>query len=89
METKNKRWRIEQRNRLYAAKMRLHAAYGGVFILNDERVIDPRWIELYEANWNPVYKSVRTPCSCWLCRGESYSRTAHKKETDRILMESI
>ena len=89
METRNKRWRIEQRNRIYATKMKMYASCGSEFILNEVRVINPRWIELYKANWNPVYKSVRTPCSCWMCRGELYSRTACKKETDRILMESI
>jgi len=89
METRNKRWRIEQRNRIYAAKMKLYASYGGEFILGEARVHNPRWVELYKANWNSVYKSVRTPCSCWMCRGEFYSRTMCKRETDRILMESI
>jgi len=89
METRNKRWRIEQRNRLYASKMKLFASYGGEFILNDEIIVNPRWIELYKTNWGWAYKSVRTPCSCWMCRGESYSRTANKKETDRIIRESI
>jgi hypothetical protein len=89
MGKRNKYWRIEQRNRIYAAKMKLYAAYGGEFILNEVRVNNPRWIELYGANWNPVYKSVRKPCSCWLCCGESYNRRAYKKEKIRILMESI
>lgn len=88
METRNKRWRIEHRNRVYAAKMKLSAAYGGEFILNGERVSDPCWIDLYRANWNPVYKSVRTPCSCWLCRGEEYNRRTYKTETAKILTES-
>lgn len=80
MEKRNKHWRIEQRNRIYASKMRLHATYGGEFIIiNDERVRNPRWIDLYKANWNPVYKSVRTPCSCYMCQGKRYSRkTKHK-----------
>ena len=88
MEKRNKHWRIEQRNRIYAAKMKLYASYGGEFILNGVRVSNPRWIELYEANWNPVYKSARTPCSCWLCCGESYNRRVHKKETAKIFTEA-
>ena len=89
MENRNKRWRIEHRNRLYAAKMRVFAASGGEFILRDgERVWNPRWIDLYNANWCPRYKSMRTPCSCWMCRGEKYDRLAHKRETARIVAES-
>jgi hypothetical protein len=87
METRNKHWRIEQRNRIYAAQMKLHATYGREFIINDERVRNPRWIDLYKANWSPVYKSVRTPCSCWMCRGDEYNRRAYNKETIRIIDE--
>jgi hypothetical protein len=60
METRNKHWRIEQRNRVYVAKMRLYAAYGHVF-LNGRVVDNPRWVDLYKARWSPVYLSVRTP----------------------------
>ena len=79
MEKRNKHWRIEQRNRIYSAKMKLYASFGGEFILNGEKKNNPRWIELYEANWSPVYKSVRTPCSCWMCRGEEYDRKGYSK----------
>jgi len=89
MEKRDKRWRIEQRNRIYAAQMKLYAAYGSEFIIDGERIRNPRWIDLYKANWNPVYKSVRTPCSCWMCRGEEYNRCSYKKETFRILAESM
>ncbi len=89
METRNKRWRIEQRNKIYASKMRLFAAYGGEFFLNDERMSNPRWVDLYKANWSPCYKSVRTPCSCWLCKGEVYNRRLHKLETGRVLGETL
>jgi len=87
MEKRNKSWRIEQRNRIYISKMKLFASYGGSFILNNERVNRPCWIELYKANWNPVYKTVRTPCSCYLCQGESYNRCFFKKETRKLLDE--
>jgi hypothetical protein len=85
MEKRNKKWRFEQRNKVYISKMRLFASYGGDFILNDERVNNPHWIMLYGANWNSVYKTVRTPCSCYLCQGEKYSRRSYKKETRRLL----
>ncbi|GAB6120543.1 hypothetical protein JCM30204_16920 [Dysgonomonas termitidis] len=85
MEKRNKLWRIGQRDRLYAAKMKLEASYGGSFILDGEITCNPRWIELYKANWNPVYKSVRTACSCPVCRGERYNRCQYKWETGRII----
>jgi hypothetical protein len=88
MGKRNKHWRIEQRNRLYEAKMRLFASYDTDFILNGERIRNPRWIDLYKSNWNSVYKSVRTPCSCFICQGEQYNRRAFKKETNRIIVES-
>jgi hypothetical protein len=89
MEKRNKHWRIEQRNRIYAAQMKLQASWGGEFIIGGKWVRDPRWIDLYKANWNPVYKSVRRPCSCWICRRERYNRCECKKETSRILDESM
>lgn len=89
MEQRNKLWRIVQRNKFYASKMRLFASYGGDYFINNGRLTDPRWIDLYKANWNPVYKSVRTPCSCYICRHERYNRRFVKKETKRIIDESI
>lgn len=89
MEKRNKHWRIQQRNKHYVAKMRLYASYGGYFFLNDKKVSNPRWVELYKANWNPVYKSVRTPCSCWGCQGERYNRCQYKQETKRLLEENV
>lgn len=83
MEKRNKHWRVKQRDKIYVAKMKLHASYGGVFILDGKRVYNPRWIDLYESNWNPGYKSVRTSCSCWMCKGERYSRKIkHKNALD-------
>lgn len=90
MEKRNKHWRIVQRNKVYAAKMRLLAAYEKYYILDDEWVYNPRWIDLYNANWCSVYKSVRTPCSCMMCRGERYDRRKFKADTKRELdMEGL
>lgn len=92
MEKRNKHWRILQRNKIYAARMRLEAAYGSYgneFIVNGESIRNPRWIDLYKANWNPVYKSVHTPCSCWLCQGQKYDRSQYKTETRLTLAEDF
>ena len=89
MEKRNKHWRIEQRDRIYVAKMKLHAAYQGVFFIKDKQVRNPRWIDLYKENYLSKYKSVRVLCSCWMCRGEKYNRHDYKKEMVRILNESM
>lgn len=89
MEKRNKHWRILQRNKFYSAKMKLFASYGGQFFLNDELVRNPRWIELYEANWSPVYKSVRVPCSCLICSSDKYNRRKFKSETRTLLEELL
>jgi hypothetical protein len=89
MEKRNKHWRIEQRNRIYATKMKLYAAYGGMFFVKIELVKNPRWIDLYKENYLSKYKSCRVLCSCWMCRGEKYNRREHKKEMVRIFDESM
>jgi hypothetical protein len=32
---------------------------------------------------------MRTPCSCWLCRGEKYNRREYKKDSLRIMKECM
>ena len=34
-------------------------------------------------------KTTGTPCSCWMCRGFEYDREEYKKETLRIIRESM
>lgn len=53
------------------------------------RIQHPHWFELAKQRWNYHYKSMRTPCSCWLCRGEKYSRKEYKKASLRIMKESM
>lgn len=92
MEKRNKRWRIVQRNRIYAAKMKLHSAgIWGTYFKDAEgnHIPNPRWIELYKANYDPIWKSVRTPCSCYLCSGEKYNRRLAKKEAQKEIEFSI
>ena len=89
MEKRNKHWRIERRNLIYIAKMKLFATYGEEKIINGERIRNARWIDLFKANWNPVYKSVRTPCSCPLCRSKRYNRSLHRSAKRKILDEQL
>lgn len=47
------------------------------------------WFELTKTHWSQVYRSTGTPCSCPMCRGEEYNRLAYKRETRRIIRESM
>jgi len=47
------------------------------------------WFELAKEHWTQVYRSTGTPCSCWMCRGNEYSRLDYKRETHRIIQESM
>ena len=55
------------------------------------RVFKTRMIlyELAKDKWAQVYKTTGTPCSCWMCRGFEYDRKEYKKETLRIIRESM
>ena len=91
MEKRNKRWRIKERNKRYAALLKLAAAqhfFAGITTEDGRHLTNPRWIDLYKANWCPVYKSVHTPCSCMYCKTERYNRRLYKKETCRMLADS-
>ena len=61
-------------------------------IVNDENgnlIEHPHWFELAKQKWNYIYKTTGTPCSCWMCKGESYNRREYKKETRRVIKESL
>lgn len=89
MDKRNKFWRREQQNRVFKARMILFAAYGHCIIRDDGSIIErPHWFELAKEKWAQAYRTTGTPCSCWLCKGEEYSREDYKRETLRILRES-
>jgi hypothetical protein len=45
--------------------------------------------ELAKEHWTQAYRSTGTPCSCWMCRGNEYDRLAYKRDTRRIIRESM
>ena len=49
----------------------------------------PHWFELAKQRWCQIYKTTGTPCSCWMCKGETYSRKDSKKEAQNIIKESL
>ena len=76
--------------RVFKARMILYAAYGHSVIHDDGSVVEhPHWFELAKEKWAKVYQSIGTPCSCWICNGEVYNRREYKKETLRIIRESV
>ena len=75
---------------VFKARMILYAAYGHCIIREDGSYYEhPHWFELAKEKWAQVYKTTGTPCSCWMCRGFKYDRKEYKKETLRIIRESM
>ena len=89
MEERNKLWRRKQQYRLLKSRIVKRADGFRGFMLDDGTYVQhPHWTQLIKSHWAQVYKTTRTPCSCQLCQGESYSRLAYEHETKRIIEES-
>ena len=90
MEKRNKLWRKRHQWRLFKARMILRATFKwGAWDEDGNLIDDPHWFELAKQKGSYVYKTTGTPCSCWMCRGESYNRLDYKKETRRIVTEEL
>ena len=85
---RNKGWIRFQQDRVFKARM-LKFSYCDYAIFDEagRRIDNPYWFEIARQRWAKKYKDSSTPCSCWLCRGEKYSRLQAKKETNRIITE--
>ena len=46
-------------------------------------------VSIAKCHWTQVYRTTGTPCSCWMCRGMEYDRLEYKRETRRIIRESM
>ena len=84
METKNKRtraWRRHQARRVFKARLKRVGAWQ----------LGPRklWHEIQDEKGYQCYRSTGTPCSCYLCRGESFNRMAAKKEERAMIKENL
>ena len=67
-----------------------YAAFEREYLCADgSRHVPLHWFELAKTHWAQVYRSTGTPCSCPMCRGEEYNRLAYKRETRRIIRESM
>ena len=89
MDKRNKAWRRKQEWRVWKTRLVYEAASRSYFFRNGALVNrPPHWFELKAERWSQKLKRTGTPCSCWLCSGEKYSRLDFKKETRRILRET-
>ena len=82
MEKKRTRaWRRHQARRVFKARLK----YAAVCRTYDK----PLWVDLYGKPGSYIYKTTGTPCSCWLCRAESYDRRKANKESAQAILEGL
>ena len=90
MEKRNKLWRRRHQWRLFKAKVMLMSANQYEVLAEDGTMIQhPHWMDYVNQSWCFKYKTMRTPCSCIYCKGESYNRLDYKRETKLILIEAL
>lgn len=46
------------------------------------------WEELKKTKWAQCLRTTGTPCSCWLCRRESFDRKTTKLETRKAVQDA-
>lgn len=80
VKTRNRQWRRHHAKRVFKARL---SVVGACML---ERKL---WFEIAGEKWTRPYKTTGKPCSCWICRGESFDRKAVKKETIRMVEESF
>lgn len=78
VKTRNRQWRRHHAKRVFKARL------SGVGACMLERKL---WFEIAGEKWTRPYKTTGTPCSCWMCRGESFDRKAAKRETRQMVEE--
>lgn len=73
-------WRRYQAKRVFKARLKYVAA-----CRNNPSV---NWTDLLTDKCSKVYKTTGTPCSCWLCRRESFDRKTAKLETRKAVQDA-
>lgn len=85
---KNRQWRRKQGFRVFKARIVARTNWFNDLLLDDGTYVQkPHWTQLIKSHLAQVYRNTGTPCSCWLCKGERYSRLAYKRDTKRIIDE--
>ena len=88
MEKRTKLWRKKQGFRVFKARIICHAASYNTYA-EGIHCVALHWFELAKEHGEQVYRTTSTPCSCWMCRGYEYNRLKYKRETLRIIRESL
>lgn len=89
METKrNKEWRKKQCFRVLKKRILVRTSWTH-YEADGRTICHPQWFELMSSPWARDYKTTGTPCSCPMCKGERYNRRFCKKETRRIILDSL
>lgn len=70
-------WRRHQARRVFKARLK----YAAVCMSYPQTT----WEELKNTKWAQCLRTTGTPCSCWLCCGESFDRNAAQKETNKAV----
>lgn len=78
VKTRNRQWRRHHAKRVFKARL---SVVGACML---ERKL---WFEIAGEKWTRPYKTTGTPCSCWMCRGESFDRKAAKREIRQMVEE--
>ena len=78
VKTRNRQWRRHHAKRVFKARL---SVVGACML---ERKF---WFEIAGEKWTRPYKTTDTPCSCWMCREESFDRKAAKRETRQMVEE--
>lgn len=73
-------WRRHHAKRVFKARLKYAAAC--------RNYPSAKWTDLVNDRWSKIYKTTGTPCSCWLCRGESFDRNAARKETTKAVKDA-
>ena len=91
METKRtKLWRRKQGFRVFKVRMVYYASFErSCWCADGSQYVPLHWFELAKEHWTQVYRTAGTPCSCWMCRGNEYDRLVYKRDTRRIICESM
>lgn len=84
MEKRTKLWRRKHMFRVFKARLILISpCYSWI---NGRKL---NWKDLAKEHHVQKYRTLATPCSCEACHGGRYDRVKYKRETRRIIKESI
>ena len=80
-KTRTRAWRRNQAKRVFKARLK----YAAVCMSYPKTT----WEELQKTKWAQHLRTTGTPCSCWLCRRESFDRNSAKREWVHQVNEAL